>query len=298
MKKLKLLIALFFISLFGISAQELNCIVSVEAKLTGNENVQVFKTLEKQLNEFINNTKWTEKTFKPVERIDCSMVIIVNAYNNDVFDASIQVSATRPVYNSTYSSPIYNINDRDFNFRYLEFERLNFSPTQFESNLVSVLAYHVYMILALDADTFELNGGNEYYDMVQAIVGYSQSEGAKGWQPPRRGDQTRSALITDLTSTQFKEFRSVLYDYHRLGLDVMSEDAKGGKEKIAQTLEQFMEMNRRRPNSFLFRTFFDAKAEEIQDIYTGGPNVNISNLVDILQRVAPLHSNKWRKITF
>lgn len=298
MRLIKFLFA-FFVS-FGLFAQnqEFNCTVAVEAQLTGNENVQVFKTLEKQLNEFVNNTKWTDKTFKPQERIDCSMVIIVNAYNSDTFDASIQVSATRPVYNSTYSSPIYNINDRDFNFRYLEFQRLNFSNSQFESNLISVLAFHIYMILALDADTFELKGGDVYYDKVQEIVGYSQSEVTQGWEPPRRGDQTRSALITDITSTQFAEFRNILYEYHRLGLDVMSENVKEGKEKIAATLQQLMTMNRRRPNSYLFRTFFDAKAEEIQDIFSGGPTVNITELVESLQRVAPTHSSKWRSIKF
>lgn len=284
----------------GISAQnqELNCNVTVEAQLTGNENVQVFRTLEKQLNEFVNNTKWTDQAFSPQERIDCSMVIVVTGYNSDLFDASIQVSATRPVYNSTYNSPIYNVNDRNFNFRYLEFQRLNFSDSQFESNLVSVLAYHIYMILAIDADTFSLKGGDVYYDKIQEIVGYSQSEVTQGWEPPRRGDQTRSALINDITSTQFAEFRTILYEYHRLGLDIMSEDAKQGKEKIASTLGQFMTMNRRRPNSYLFRTFFDAKAEEIQDIFSGGPSVNITELVESLQRVAPTHSSKWRAITF
>ncbi len=298
MRIVNLCIALLMV--LGISAQnqELNCNVTVEAQLTGNENVQVFKTLEKQLNEFVNNTKWTDQTFNPQERIDCSMVIIVTGYSGDLFDASIQVSATRPVYNSTYNSPIYNINDRNFNFRYLEFQRLNFSDSQFESNLVSVLAYHIYMILAIDADTFSPKGGDAYYDKIQEIVGYSQSEVTQGWEPPRRGDQTRSALINDITSTQFAEFRTLLYEYHRLGLDIMSEDAKGGKEKIASTLRQLSVMNRRRPNSYLFRTFFDAKAEEIQDIFSGGPSVNITDLVESLQRVAPTHSSKWRAITF
>ena len=121
---------------FYSGSQELNCEVVVNAQQTGNENVQVFKTLENQLNEFINNTKWTNKTFSIQERINCNMVINVTDYNSDVFAATIQVGSSRPIFNSTYQSPVYNFNDRDFNFRYLEFQALNYSPTQFESNLV------------------------------------------------------------------------------------------------------------------------------------------------------------------
>jgi hypothetical protein len=187
---------LFILSLIftvSISAQELNCNLVVNAQQTGNENVQVFKTLEKQLNEFVNNTQWTNKKFKPQERIECSMVINVQDYNNDSFQATIQVQSARPVFNSTYAAPVYNFNDREFNFRYLEFQNLNYSANQFESNLVSVIAFHVNMILGMDADTFELNGGNKYYEQARTIVGYSQQNNAAGWEPPRGGDQTRSA---------------------------------------------------------------------------------------------------------
>ena len=154
------------------NAQELNCDVVVNAQLTGNENVQVFKTLEKQLREFINNTQWTNRKTLPQERIDCSMVITIDNYDSDVFQGSIQVSSSRPVFNSTYSSPVYNFNDRDFTFRYLEYQNLNYSPTQFQSNLISVLAFHVYIILGMDADTFSKDGGTEYYTQAQKIVNY------------------------------------------------------------------------------------------------------------------------------
>jgi uncharacterized protein DUF4835 len=226
------------------------------------------------------------------------MVIIINDYDNDIFSASIQISSSRPIFNSSYSSPVYNFNDRDFTFQYLEFQNLNYNQTQFESNLVSVIAFHVYMILALDADTFSLKGGEEYYLQARNIVGFSQQNNSKGWEPPNTGDQTRSALMDNIMSPTFKEFRDVLYNYHIDGLDSMNQSPKQGKENVANSLAQFKVMNDRRPNSFILRVFFDAKADEIEDIFSDGPSVNITDLVTALNRIAPTHASKWRNINF
>lgn len=296
MRKILFVISLFFS--VAINAQELNCDVVVNALQTGNENVQVFKTLEKQLKEFVNNTKWTNRSFLQQERINCSMVISVTDYDSDRFEATIQVSSSRPIFNSTYGTPVYNFNDREFNFRYLEYQNLIYSPTQFQSNLVSVLAFHIYMILGMDADTFEAKGGEEYYQQARTIVGYSQQNNARGWEPPKGGDQTRSALIDNVMSSTYKEFRTIMYEYHREALDIMHNDAKKGKAKIITSLSQFKTMNNRRPNAFILRVFFDAKADEIQEIFSGGPNVNVSDFISTLTRIAPMHSNKWRNITF
>ena len=192
----------------------------------------------------------------------------------------------------------YNFNDRDFNFQYLEFQNLNYSPTQFESNLVSVLAFHVYMILGMDADTFELKGGQEYYDQARTIVGYSQQNNGVGWQPPRGGSQTRSALLDNIMSPTYKEYREVLYDYHRGGLDNMHENPKKGKQLVSDALLSFQTMNNRRPNSFILRVFFDAKSDEIVSIFSGGPSISITDLVDNLNRVSPMNSSKWSTIKY
>ena len=291
-----LIVLIFSFGLIGFS-QELNCSVVVNAQQTGNENLPIFKTLEKQLKEFVNNTKWTNKTFTFQERIDCSMIINIVNYSGESFQASLQVQSSRPVYGSSFTTPVYNYNDRDFNFTYLEFQNLIFSPTQYESNLVSVLAFHVYMILGLDADSFSENGGDTYFKQAQTIVNYSQQDNFKGWKLAD-GLQSRFALIDNILSSTFKEYRDVMYTYHRKGLDVMSKDAKDGKEQIAASLKQFQAMNSRRPNSFLLRTFFDAKADEIQQIFSDGPNVNIASVKETLQKVAPMHSSKWQNIKF
>lgn len=293
----KFIFIFFLIGTTVVFSQELNCNLVVNAQQTGNENVQVFKTLERQLNEFVNNTQWTDKSFKPQERIDCSMIINVINYNSDVFQATIQVQSSRPVFNSSYSTPVYNFNDRNFTFQYLEFQNLVYNPTQFESNLVSVLAYHVFMILGLDADTFELNGGDPYFKQAQTITNYSQQGSFKGWKL-EDGQQSRFALIDNVLSPTFKEFRSVMYNYHRKGLDSMAENDKNGKEAIASVFDDLSVMNNRRPNSFLMRVFFDAKANEILDIFSDGPKVNVTQIKDILNRIAPTHAAKWRDINF
>lgn len=291
-------LVILFLSLNLLSfSQELNCTIVVNAQQTGSENQQIFKTLEKQLTEFVNNTKWTDKTFTQQELIDCSMNIIVSEYSGQVFRASIQVQSSRPVFGSSYSTPIYNFNDKNFTFEYLEFQNLIYNPSQYESNLISVLAYHVYMILGLDADSYEKNGGQQYYKQAQTILNYSQQGNFKGWKL-EDGLQTRFTYIDNVLSKTFKEFREVLYDYHRMGLDVMSDDVKKGKEAIVNSLTTFKAMNSRRPNSFLLRTFFDSKSEEIEQLFTGGPQVNIANLKDVLQKIAPMHSSKWRNIKF
>ncbi|MGY0392105.1 type IX secretion system protein PorD [Bizionia sp. KMM 8389] len=293
----RVILFLFVLMSLTSYSQELNCNVVVNAQFTGNENLQVFKTLETQLKEFVNNTKWTNKEYGSQERVACGMFINITEYSSDVFKATIQVQSSRPVYGSSYNTPIYNINDKDFTFQYVEFQNLLYNQNQFESNLISVIAFHVYMILGLDADTFEPQGGDRFLKQAQTIVNYSQQENAKGWKL-EDGLQTRFALIDNLMSPTFKEYRQVMYNYHRLGLDTMSADQKKSKELIAEAITGFDVMNRRRPNSFLLRTFFDAKGDEIEQIFSSGPNVEITELLSTLNRVAPMYSSKWRNIKF
>ncbi|WP_179317627.1 DUF4835 family protein [Winogradskyella undariae] len=290
---------LLFTFLFStvVISQELNCTVSVIAQQTGNENDVIFKTLGNQLTEFVNNTKWTDKKFSQQERINCSMIINVTEQSNNLFSATLQVSSSRPVFNSTYSTPVYNYNDRTFNFEYLEFQNLVFNPTQFESNLISVLSFHVYMILGMDADTFELNGGDEYFYQAQTIASYSQQLNGQGWKL-EDGLQSRFSLINNLTSPIYKGMRSTMYKYHMEGLDLMNEGVKEGKSQIITSLEGLEKVHSVRPNSYLMRVFFDAKADEIMDILSGGPSVNIADAVNILNKVAPMHSQKWRDIKY
>tara|TARA_Y100001970_G_C14156139_1_gene815669 strand:+ start:651 stop:1538 length:888 start_codon:yes stop_codon:yes gene_type:complete len=278
-------------------SQELACNVTVDARQTGNENLQIFRSLQTQLTDFINNTTWTGRKIRNNERIDCNMFINISSYDNDVFQATLQIQSSRPIYNSSYNSPVYNFNDKNFTFRYQEFQNLRFNADVFESNLVSVLAFHIYMILGIDADTFDMNSGDVFYRQAQKILDYSQQNGFKGWAA-NDGLQSRYYLIDNILSPTYKEYRVVLHDYHFKGLDFMNTDVKQAKNNIAKSLMMLEQMNRRRPNSFILRVFFDTKSNEIQDIFSDGPSVPVTNLISALSKIAPNHSDKWRKISF
>ncbi len=295
MRNISIIICLLITTLLW--GQELNCNIVVNATQTGEENLQIFKTLEKQLTEFVNNTKWTNRTVAPQERIDCSMVVNISKRNNEFFEATLQVQSTRPVYGSSYNTPVYNFNDKDFGFKYLEYQNLVYNPTQYESNLVSVLAFHIYIILGLDADTFAENGGAIYFDQAQTIVNYSQQENYSGWKL-QDGLQSRFALIDNILSPTYKEYRSVLYHYHREGLDTMADNLLEGKQAISTSIQAFNAINNRRPNAFVVRVFFDAKANEIERIFTDGPSVSITTLKQTLSKIAPTYSSKWKNIKY
>ncbi|MBV1922601.1 MAG: DUF4835 family protein [Flavobacteriaceae bacterium] len=296
MRKVILVLSLIFLAT-TIQAQELNCTVSIDATKTGQQNQQVFRTLEQQLTEFLNNTTWTNKEFKNQERIDCNMSIIVNEFDSNSFSCNLQVQASRPIYGSVYDSPIYNYNDKQFSFNYTEFEPLVFNINNFDSNLVSVIAFHVYTIIGLDADTFEEDSGLEYFETAKQIVNTAASSNYKGWKSTD-GTQSRFRFNDALISSVYKEFHTAMYEYHRLGLDAMSANQKAGKESVISALSTLKKINDRRPNSYLLRTFFDAKSDEIQKLFSGGPSVDITTLIDNLNRMAPTKRNNWSKIRF
>ena len=291
------LFTFFLLFVFGIfQAQQLNCTVTVDSQRLNATNQQVFRTLETSITEFVNKTDWTGAAVKQNEKVNCSMYITISSNSSDQFSATIQVQSSRPIYNSSYSSPIFNYNDKDFNFRYVEFENLVFNPASFDSNLVSILAFYSYVILGFDADSFLLESGNPYFEIAQNIANVAQQGGSKGWSQAD-GLQTRFFLINDLLSPTFKQIRTTMFDFHA-GLDLMTKDLKSSKEKIKKSLANLASLNNSRPNAYLTRVFFDAKADEIVSIFSGGPSITVSDLNDNLNRISPLNSAKWVAIKF
>jgi hypothetical protein len=224
------------------------------------------------------------------------MYITILSNTGDQFSGTIQVQSSRPIYNSSYSSPVLNYNDKDFSFRYTEFQNLLFNPTAFESNLVSIISFYSYMILGMDDDSFVLESGNQNFDVAQNIANVAQQGGYKGWSQID-GNQNRYFLISDMLSPSFSEVRETSFDYHA-GLDLMSKDLKSAKEKIKSSLLNLSKLQSSKPNSFLTRVFFDAKSDEILSIFSGGPSVNIADLVESLNKTSPLNSSKWELIKY
>lgn len=292
------LYSFLLLMIFGIAhSQQLNCTVNVNSDKVTITNKQIFSTLEKSLSDFINKTDWTGVTYKQEEKINCSMFITVSAYESNQFTATIQVQSSRPIYGSTYSSPVLNFNDKDFSFKYNEFENLNFNPTNFESNLVSVVAFYSYLIIGLDADTFSKQGGNKYLETAQDIANVAISGGYKGWGQAD-GTQNRYFLINDILSNTFNPFREAMYEYHFEGLDLMHNDLKSAKLKIKEAIITLAKINETRPNAFITRVFFDSKSDEIVSIFSAGPSIEIIDLIGNLNSISPINSSKWANIKY
>ena len=292
-----ILIFTALLSCMAITAQELNATVTIDAEQTGQPNMQVFRTLSSQLTDFINNTQWTEKTYLNQERIDCNFTLVLTSYQGDSFGGSLQVQASRPVYGSTYDSPIYNYNDKQFSFDYVEFQPLTFNINSFDSNLMSVLAFHIYTVIGLDADTFALEGGMEHFETAKQIVNTAAASNFAGWKATD-ATQSRFRYNDALLSNVYREFHEAMYIYHVEGLDVMVNDQKLAKVKITNAIEKLKSINDRRPNSYILRTFFDAKSDEIAAVFSGGPRVDIVTLVENLNRMAPTRRSAWAEIRF
>ena len=297
MRKAVFLLFFTFIGLI-INAQELTCTVTVNSDQLTQGDQQVFKTLERSLNDFVNKTKWTNRVYKENERVNAQMFITITSYESNSFSGNIQIQSSRPVYNTSYSTPVFNYKDNAFNFQYIEFQPMIFNENQFESNLVSVMAYYVYVILGLDADTFSLEGGTEFYRKAQNIVTQAQGSNSAGWSQSADSNRSRFELIDNLLSNTYREYRIAMYNYHRKGLDILPDNNSTGKQVIAGTMNLFQTMINRRPNAFLISTFFDAKSEEIKNIFSDGPKVDIVKLKETLNKIAPLYATTWNDIKY
>nr|WP_305069734.1 DUF4835 family protein [Flavobacterium covae] len=295
MRKIFILFIYFFFNSYH--AQELNCIVELNTSQVTGTNQQIFKTLKKSLTEFMNNTKWTDKNYKSNEKINCSFFFNITSFDNvNQFSGSLQVTATRPVYNTTYTTPILNINDKEFSFTYNEFQNLVFNPNAYESNLISVVAFYANMIIGIDADTFALEGGTKSFETASNIVAQAQVTQEKAWG--NTSPQSRYFLVNDILSPTFSPYRKMTYDYHLGALDRMNENPKQSKETIQKAIFNLKEIATSGPNAYLTRVFFDTKSDEILNIFSGGPKMEVNQLVETLSKLSPTNINKWSQISF
>jgi len=278
--------------------QELNCTVQVISPLsdvTGDQNV--YNTLKNAVFEFVNTRKWTNDSYAPEERIECSMLLkITERISTDEFSGSIQVQLRRPVYNTSYNSLLLNINDNDFKFKYIEFEPLEFSESTHMSELTSVLAFYIYIALGLDYDSFSLEGGDPFYQKAQTIVNNAQNSRSKGWKA-FENTNNRYWLIENLLNKVFQPLRSCIYQYHRKGLDNMTENIEKAREEITKSLDPIKKVYNEKPGAYLLQVFFNAKADELVDIYSKTFPDEKLRVVRLLSQIDPGNGNKYQKIT-
>lgn len=295
MHKLIFVLSLLFLSI-SLNAQELNCKVIVNSDRLTDGNRQIFKTLESSLGEFINQTHWTDKTYEPQERIECSMIFTILKDEGNAFQGNLQVQSTRPVYNSIYTTPLFNYQDNSSNFSYTEFEPLRFDENMYQSDLVSLVSYYVYLILAIDNDSFKLNGGDNYYKISQRIADQVENPNSKkGWESDTN-KLNRYSLVREIQTRENKDYRKALYNYHLKGLDKMEANKKEGKNAVLEAVMSLKKVYSNNMTSYVLRVFMDAKADEIVQIFSDGPTVDTRELVSTLNRISATNANKWAKI--
>lgn len=269
----------------GVAAQELLCKVSVNADRIATSDRGIFTDMEKAFAQFLNTRKWTNDTFKNHERISCNLFINISEMPSiGNFRASVQVTAARPVFNSTYQSLLINFADRDWDFEYIESLPLEYNDNAFITNLTSMLAFYAYIIIGTDYDTFSELGGNPYFQKALLVVNNAQSSGRAGWQP-LGSNRTRYALIESLTNPQNTEMRKALYRYHRLGLDHFSKTPDESRQTVLDALKEVQKVFKINPISILVISFFDTKAPELVNVFSGGSLQVRREAFDILSAI-------------
>ena len=280
-----------------LAAQELNCTVQVNSDQIEGSNKSVFTTLQTSITDFMNNRRWTEMSFTPQERIECTFSFIVTEYENDVLTTELTVQSRRPVYNANYNSTLFNFRDTEVEFEYKEFDQLELVENTFTSNLTAVLAYYAYIIIGYDMDSFSRLGGTPYFQMAENLVSTAQSTDYAGWKAEMSSPRNRYALVNNLMDEAFKDFRNYFYEYHRLGLDEMSTNVTNGVTRIAEGLPLVREANRARPNGAVVTVFMDSKTDELVNIFSGASQEQKQAAVEVLSDIAPTRSADWERIT-
>ena len=298
MKKLFTIFVLIFSFNLNFS-QELLATVQVNAQQLGGSNTQVFKTLEKNLRDFINNTSWTGKKLQNFEKIKCNFALVVNERTGNNFKGSLVVQAVRPVFGTTYETPLMNINDTNFGFEYLENENLTFNERQFSGkNLIDVISFYVYTILGYDGDSFKVQGGQPWFEKAQKISNNSMNQNFAGWSV-MEGPKTRGALIDNMMKPEQNTLRNLYYTYHRAGLDNLGkQDRSSGKKIIFDALMQLKAYENNFQMNYPVNVFIDSKKQEIFDIFSTGnnANVNINDLRALFVILSPKDiDSKWNK---
>jgi hypothetical protein len=290
--------ALFFVFVFSTLSwgQAVRVTLKVNSDLVDQTNINPVKTLKKAAQDFLNNTKWTSSREMNAAEIDIEMLLTISSVNNNSFAASLQVQSGRLVYNTNYISPLVNFFDESFGFTYQEFQPFYYDVNRYNNNLISVLSYYINLVIGMEMDSFSPLGGTAYFEQARTIANAAQASNAQGWQA-NQGQNGRYNIIDALSSTAFNDFRNLVYSYYRKGLDTMTDTPKEAKETIAAQLITLENLMRRQPNAYLIQAFFDAKAEEISQLFSDGPEVETKALLRFLNRFVPSMSGYWSSIT-
>ena len=277
-----------------VAAQELNCNVEINSDKVSNANKEIFSTLQEAISEYMNTNKWTDAQFGVNEKIQCKLYFTISTYNDGTNQMSgdLQIQSQRPVYNSSYITTIINFKDTKIDFAYEQNEPLVFSEQDMQSNLTAILNYYAYMIIALDFDTFELRGGDPYYEKAANVVRMAQSTGESGWKA-FEDTKNRSAVLSAYTDKATSGIRDVLYNYHRQGLDQMVVSVDKGRSMITKSLETLKKVYDVAPMSVCLSMFKDSKLDELVNVYS---KANLTEKQAVYELLYPLYPTEGARL--
>ena len=281
---------------FSIS-QQFSSNVIVNSESLNQTNNSVFKNLEQSIIFFVDKNQWSNDNLKDFEKIKLNILITINKYEDGFFNADFEFQAFRPVLNSTYLTTIFKYVDKNIQFSFNEFDQILFSENQFQSNLSSLLAFYLNIVIGIDKDSYVYNSGEFYFNKSKNILNLANQKNNSGWSSSSSGGVLNKFwLIDNLSSPNSKEFKDFIFNYHSNGLDLMYNNLKEAKNNITTYLSYLKPLKRRSPNSILLKILFDAKSDEINEIFLGGPEINTKELVNDLNYLSPFFSNKWNSL--
>lgn len=299
MHKYLLSLTLFILTGIPSFAQEILCNVKIIDNQIQLTDKRIFRTLEQAIAEFINNRQWTAEKVQPNERIECNLQIILSSYDvkTNHFIGTMQVISRRPVFGTSYNTTLLNILDENIEFDFAEFQPMNFNENSYSSNLTSLLGFYSYYIIGLDYDSFGLLGGTPYFNKALQIANNAQQgSGLAGWQPFERNLRSRYNLIDNILNERFRPIREAYYKYHREGMDQLSKNPEAARKQIMASLELVKKVFKIAPNTVMLILFFEAKSDELVNIYKNAPATEKPKAIDLLSEINVSNVSKYEKI--
>jgi len=293
----KIIVSLFFLfTILQLSAQDFRCAISINSQKISGTNYEKFNNLQQELYKFVNDRKWCQYTLKMDERIECSILITLMSQSGDVYSAHMTLQSQRPVFKSNYKTTVLNFLDQTVQFNYVDGDPLEYAEGSNLSQLTSLVAFYLNLFLGVDFDTFSLNGGSSYFSKCQDIINLNQSATEKGWKSYETGQANRYWLMENFTNSAYSKFHDFLYQYHRLGLDVMADTPDVGRAAILEALRLLQQVNQQRSALYLMTLIVQTKQQEIINIFKEGLPSEKQQVIQIMKQIDPSNATKYDAI--
>jgi hypothetical protein len=292
----RIIFILWLIASTNSIAQELNCTVTINSTQVQTSDRGIFRDMKTGIEQFMNSRKWTNDSYKSYEKINCKILVTIikmPAVGN--FTASVQIQSARPVYNSNYSTLVFNFADRDWEFEYIESLPMEFNDNTYITNLTSMLALYAYVIIGIDADTFSELGGTPYFQKALTVVNNAQPSNRPGWQP-QGSNRSRYWIVENFNNAQMVDLRKTMYSYHRLGLDTFDKDPDQSRTIILKGLKDIKKVRDISPLSILVISFFDSKGKELANMFSSGNIQTRREAYDIITAIDPSNRSSYEKM--